>query len=82
MNMQNIDKRVAQLLNEARVSKQLSIRQVAAKVGVAPSTIMRVEAADQKPSLFLVMQMCQALNISAARLVAKLEEDTPDHTQK
>ncbi|RUO26284.1 hypothetical protein CWE09_06095 [Aliidiomarina minuta] len=67
------DIRLAELLCEARQARGLSLRKLASAVGVSPTTIMRIEAAERKPSLFLVMQLCHALEISAAELVAKLE---------
>lgn len=73
MNASEIDLRLAELMFEARQNKGVSLRKLALMVGVAPSTIMRIEAAEHKPSLFLVMHLCKALEISAAELVAKLE---------
>lgn len=73
MDTDQINARLAVLLNEARQDKGISLRKLAAKVGVAPSTVMRIESAEHKPSLFLVMQLCSALEISAAELVAQLE---------
>lgn len=67
------DMRLAELLCEARQARGMSLRKLASTVGVSPTSIMRIEAAEQKPSLFLVMQLCNALEISAAELVAKLE---------
>lgn len=73
MNINEVNSRLAMLLSEARQDKGISLRKLAAQVGVAPSTIMRIEAAEHKPSIFLVMQLCSALEISAGQLVAKLE---------
>ena len=77
MNADEIDLRLAKLISNARQEREISLRKLALMVGVAPSTIMRIEAAEHKPSLFLVMHLCRALEISAAELVAKLEGEMP-----
>lgn len=58
------DLNISVWLRRLRENRELSIRQLARRARLAPSTISRVEMGDLRPSLILVLQICDALQVS------------------
>lgn len=73
-----LDSRAAELLKIARLNKGYNLRQLAAQAGLTASTISRIESGEQKPSLMVVLQLCNSLDISAPALVSQLRGRSKD----
>lgn len=66
------------LCREARARAGLSQRELAAKAGVSPSTIARIEKARLEPTLDLLMRVIRACGLDLRlRLEALVLEDEP-----
>lgn len=59
-------------LKKLRSEKGISIRELASLANTEASTISRIEAAEQRPSLLLVFRLCEALEISLVDFVRYL----------
>lgn len=63
MFSQGRDLHIRVWLKRLRERRGFSIRQLAQRAQIAPSTISRVETGELKPSLMLVLQLCDALQV-------------------
>ncbi|RUO25851.1 hypothetical protein CWE09_03735 [Aliidiomarina minuta] len=74
-------------LKKLRSKKRISIRELALLASTEASTISRIEAGEQRPSLLLVFKICDALEISLVDFVRYLSGEeipkiglTPDYS--
>ena len=51
-------------LRQIRVARLLTIRELAQRAGVAPSTVYLIEAGRSRPRLRVIRQLCAALAIA------------------
>jgi transcriptional regulator with XRE-family HTH domain len=56
-------------IRELRTEKNLTIKQVAAEIGVAPTAICNYEAGIREPSIALIKKMCALFDCSSDYLI-------------
>jgi transcriptional regulator with XRE-family HTH domain len=67
------EERFAANLRRQRLANGLSQEQLAAKTGLHPSEVSRLERAVREPRLGTIAKLADALGVSAAKLVAGIK---------
>jgi transcriptional regulator with XRE-family HTH domain len=67
------EERFAANLRRQRLANGLSQEQLAAKTGLHPSEVSRLERAVRQPRLGTIAKLAHALGVSAAKLVAGIK---------
>ena len=67
------EERFAANLRRQRLANGLSQEQLAAKTGLHPSEVSRLERAVREPRLGTIAKLAHALGVSAAKLVAGIK---------
>ena len=67
------EERFAANLRRQRLANGLSQEQLAAKTGLHPSEVSRLERAAREPRLGTIARLARALGVSAAKLVAGIK---------
>jgi transcriptional regulator with XRE-family HTH domain len=67
------EERFAANLRRQRLANGLSQEQLAAKTGLHPSEVSRLERAVREPRLGTIAKLARALGVSAAKLVAGIK---------
>ena len=66
--------RISQRIREARDSAGLTLQELAAKSGVATSTIQKVETEQMIPSVAVILKIARGLGMHVSQLVQEGEE--------
>jgi len=56
-------------LKEVRLKQGISANQLAAKVGISRTTITNLEADDARPTLWVLLKLCDGLNVDLAKVL-------------
>lgn len=63
----NINKRIREL----RTEQAISVKELAAAVGLTPQAICNYEAGDREPSIAIIIKLCDFFNVSADYLIGR-----------
>lgn len=74
----NIGKKIRQ----RRIERNITIEELAKKVGVAKSTISRIESGEKNPSLVVFASICEALIINMNKLCSVEATDVNNEEKK
>jgi transcriptional regulator with XRE-family HTH domain len=66
---------IGEQIKEKRLAASLKQEDLAGKVGLTRSSIAQIEAGKQAPSIFLLYQLCNALNADIFKVLPKDEFD-------
>jgi transcriptional regulator with XRE-family HTH domain len=72
---ESLYRRIGEQIKEKRLAASLKQEDLAGKVGLTRSSIAQMEAGKQAPSIFLLYQLCDALNADIFKMLPKDEFD-------
>lgn len=75
MNELEIYCNIAEYLENRRTSLHLSKRQLSKLTGITPVYLREVLRGDRKPSIVILISLCNAMNIKLSTLFADLENN-------
>ena len=82
MQIQQQDKQLRIAITKARLSRGMSQRQLADKVGVSKQAIQKIEVGVLTPSLELAIKICKTLKIKIKINEIELDEDATNENSK
>lgn len=74
VNYENIIKLIAQNIKKIRISKGLSVQEVAYRCDIERSNLSRLEAGKTNMTIKTICLICSALNVEITDVIREIEE--------